>query len=121
MPRDVEELVPHLQERAQTAAAKARERIAERGAREADEMRTIIESQRKRILETAAKADVLQRRLDFDNEKSQLEADKRHWQRRLDAIEDELKYEPDRIRDTYRVTAEPIEPVGSVYLWPTTG
>jgi SNF2 family DNA or RNA helicase len=121
VPHDVEDLLPHLQARAKAAGDKARERLAERGVREADEMRGIIEAQRKRILDTAAKADVLQRRLDFDNEKRQLEADKRHWQRRLAAIEDELQHEPNRIRDTYQVTAERIEPVGIVYLWPTTG
>jgi hypothetical protein len=119
--RDVEELLPHLETRARQSAERARARLAERGAREAAEMRAIIEGQRKRIRETAAKADALQQRLDFDNEKRQLEADKRHWQRRLDAIDGELQHEPDRIRGTYAVTAERIEPVGIVYLWPATG
>jgi hypothetical protein len=119
--QDVEELLPHLRTRAQATAERARERLAERGTREADEMRGIIEGLRKRIIETAAKADVLQRRLDFENEQRQLDADKREWQRRLDAMETELRVEPARIRDNYRVTVERIEAVGIVYLWPTTG
>lgn len=119
--RDVEELLPHLRTRAEATAARARERLAERGGREAEEMRGIIEGLRKRIIETAARADVLQRRLDFDNEKRQLDADKREWQRRLDAMETELRVEPARIRDNYKVAVERIEPVGIVYLWPTTG
>ena len=80
-----------------------------------------IDGLRKRIIETVAKADVLQRRLDFDNEKRQLDADKREWQRRLAAMETELRVEPARIRDNYKVAVERIEPVGIVYLWPTTG
>ena len=84
-------------------------------------MRAIIEAQRKRILETEAKADVFQQRLDFDNERRQLEADRRHWQHRLDAIDAELQVEPARIRDAYTVAVERIEPVGIIYLWPTTG
>src|SRR5262249_50558663 len=115
--RDVAELLPHLRERAQATAGRARERLEERGSREAGEMRAIIEAQRKRIVETAAKADALQRRLDFENEKRQLEADRRHWQHRLDAIEAELNVEPARIRETYGVAVERIEPVGIVYLW----
>ena len=117
----MEEMLPHLSARAQGTAARARERLDERGTREAEEMRAIIEAQRKRIIETAAKPDVVQRRLDFDNEKRQLDADKREWQRRLDAIPDELRREPARIRDNYKVAVERIEPVGIVYLWPTTG
>ena len=119
--RDVEELLPHLRTRAQATAARARERLAERGSREAEEMRGIIEGLRKRIIETAAKVDVLQRRLDFDNEKRQLDADKREWQRRLDAMETDLRVQPARIRDNYKVAVERVEPVGIVYLWPTTG
>jgi hypothetical protein len=119
--RDVEELLPHLRTRAQSTAARARERLIERGTREAEEMRGIIEGLRKRIIETAAKADVLQRRLDFENEQRQLDADKREWHRRLDAMETELRVEPARIRDNYKVAVERIEPVGIVYLWPTTG
>ena len=54
-------------------------------------------------------------------EVSQLEADHRHWERRLKLSEDELRREPARIREGYVVKARRIEPVGLVYLWPISG
>ena len=52
---------------------------------------------------------------------AQLEANKRHWEKRLAAIDRELATEPERIRAVYDVKAQRIEPVGLVYLWPVTG
>ena len=49
-----------------------------------------------------------------------MEADRRHWVRRLGQIEDELEREPKRIEEQYRVKARRVEPVGLVYLWPDT-
>ena len=46
---------------------------------------------------------------------------KRYWGQRLTAIDDELRTEPDRIRDLYDVRAQRIEPVGLIYLWPIAG
>jgi len=54
-------------------------------------------------------------------EVSQLEADHRHWEKRLKASEEELRREPGRIRESYVVKARRIEPVGLVYLWPISG
>ena len=54
-------------------------------------------------------------------ERRQREADRRAWARRLEAIERELKIEPRRIADTYRVRAIRVDPIGLVYLWPRTG
>ena len=53
-------------------------------------------------------------------EQRQLESNKRHWHKRLAAIDHELATEPDRIREVYRVKAQRIEPIGLVYLWPVT-
>ena len=44
-----------------------------------------------------------------------------YYPKRLDLLKDELKTEPDRIREVYSVKAKRIEPVGLVYLWPVTG
>jgi hypothetical protein len=52
---------------------------------------------------------------------SQVQADERHWQKRLKAIDEELVREPARIRASYAVKAQHIEPVGLVYLWPLSG
>jgi hypothetical protein len=68
--------------------------------------------------------DARQLSLDFgdnEDERRQLEANKRYWSQRLVSLEEELQTEPDRIRTLYEVKATRIEPVGVVYLWPVTG
>lgn len=122
-PRDVEDLRPHLEERGRAVAEKARKLLAERGKREAEAMEKILTQQRERIAGAAKKAADPQGRLALteDEERRQLEADRRHWVRRLEAIDQELKDEPARIEALYEVKAERIEPVGLVYLWPVTG
>ena len=63
-----------------------------------------------------------QLRLSFAlEEQRQLESDRRHWVKRLEAIDRELADEPQRIRGIYNVKAQRIEPIGLVYLWPVTG
>ena len=68
-------------------------------------------------------AEVAQLALDLDAaEKRQLEANKRAWRERIDQFERDLKDEPERIRNFYRVRGRPrVEPVGLVCLWPETG
>lgn len=46
----------------------------------------------------------------------QLEADMRHWRRRLDRFERDLAHEPARVREFYEVRARHVKPVGLVYL-----
>jgi predicted nucleic acid-binding Zn-ribbon protein len=90
-------------------------------------MREILETQKKYIAETVAKHDKKdhgQRLLDFgelQEELRQLESNRRYWDKRLAALETELRTEPDRIRELYDVKATRIEPIGLVYLWPVTG
>ena len=126
-PRDVQELLAHLTLRGEQYAAEAQKKLRERAEAEAKAMREILVTQQKHIAETAAKyakGDPRQRLLAFpdsDDERRQLEANKRHWAKRLTMIEEELKTEPDRIRDVYEVKATRVEPVGLVYLWPVTG
>ena len=54
-------------------------------------------------------------------EHTQLRADQRHWERRMETIEAELGSEPQRIVDSYRVVIHRLEPAGLVYLWPISG
>ena len=83
---------------------------------------TILEEQKKRVAETAGKYRETQLLLDFnDDEQRQLESNKRHWEKRLRAIDQELATEPERIRSIYEVKAQRIEPVGLIYLWPVSG
>jgi SNF2 family DNA or RNA helicase len=123
-PRDVEQLLPHLQARGEDFARDARKLLLDRGAAEARAMREILETQRKHINDLVArhsKADA-QLRLGFaDDELRQLESNRRYWDKRLLRLDEELQTEPDRIRALYEVKAGRIEPVGLVYLRPVTG
>ena len=118
---DIADLLPHLESRAGELAARAQERLTERAAAESRSMTELLERQRKRIAEAAGKED---RQLELDLnpvERRQLDADRRAWERRLEAIERELETEPQRIADTYTVRATRVDPLGLVYLWPRTG
>jgi hypothetical protein len=120
--RDIEELLPHMQLRGRELAEGARIALAKRAEQEATAMRTILEDQKKRVAETAAKFRDPQLLFDFnDDEQRQLDSNKRHWEKRLHSIDRELASEPERIRALYEVKAQRIEPVGLVYLWPVTG
>jgi hypothetical protein len=85
-------------------------------------MADILEKQRERIAKRAAQFEDRQLEIEFDaDERRQIEADKKHWQRRLLALRDEMTREPERIRAAYEVKATRIEPLGIVYLWPRSG
>jgi superfamily II DNA or RNA helicase len=130
-PRDVQELLSHLQTRGEQYAEDAKKKLVARAEAEAKAMREILETQKKHIQDTAAvyaKNDSKQLKLRFgldeptdEEERRQLEANKRHWGKRLVMIDEELKTEPVRIREVYDVKATRIEPVGLIYLWPVTG
>jgi hypothetical protein len=120
-PRDVAELLPHLELRGRELADGAMRKLAERGEREAQALRSILEQQRKRIGATLEQNRDRTPGLFDQEEMRQLEADRRHWARRLLDIEQELRAEPERIRGIYAVKARRVEPVGLVYLWPVTG
>jgi hypothetical protein len=83
----------------------------------------ILDTQRARIARTAERReqDLLQPGLFDQDERRQIEADKRYWTRRLDELAREIESEPARIRRSYEVRATRFEPVGLVYLWPVTG
>jgi superfamily II DNA or RNA helicase len=118
---DIADLLPQLEPRATELAEIAIEKLRQRGAREARDLREILERQRDRVREELEKTEPRfnQLTLDFgDDEKRQLEADIRSWRTRLEQFERDLAGEPDRIRDFYEVRARRIEPVGLVYLWP---
>ena len=149
-PADVEALKPALDGAANQALAAAAELLKQRGELEAAALRDVLRSQRKRINATVrqrnqdlAKLDRrvagadptglipgLDDQLDVpaldlqklsNQERKQLAADQKHWQRRLEVIETELASEPKRIQDSYRVITHRLEPAGLVYLWPISG
>jgi SNF2 family DNA or RNA helicase/plasmid stabilization system protein ParE len=122
--RDVKELLDYLEQRAERLATRAIEKLKARGEKEAQDLAEIIQAQRKRIADAVRKFETdRQLGLSFKDpmEVSQLEADHRHWEKRLKLSEEELNREPARIRESYLVKARRIEPVGLVYLWPISG
>jgi len=125
--RDIQELLPHLETCGAEYAAEAVSKLATRGAAEGKAMREILERQQKYITETIkriSKLDPNQMLLDFgddDDELLQLDANKRHWAKRLEELREELRTEPERIEELYTIKARRVKPVGLVYLWPVTG
>ncbi len=126
-PRDVQELLSHLQSRGEEYARDAEKKLLDRAEAEAKAMREILETQKKHIENTVSmhdRVDPRQMRIDFgerEEEIRQLAANRRYWDKRLTSIGRELQTEPERIRGVYQVKAKRIEPVGLVYLWPVTG
>jgi superfamily II DNA or RNA helicase len=120
-PRDVRELLPHLEKRGEEFAKDAITKLERRAEAESKAMREILEAQKKHLLETVAKhKDDEQFRLFPDDELKQLQSNRRYWAKRLTELDGEMKTEPDRIRNLYEVRAQRVEPVGLVYLWPIT-
>ena len=149
-PADVAALKPALDAAAQRAQAAAADLLSQRGTTEAAALKEVLRSQRKRINATVrqrnrdlakldrqvAAADPtalipgLEEQLEVpaldlqklsSQERKQLSADQKHWQRRLETIETELASEPKRIEESYRVITQRLEPAGLVYLWPISG
>lgn len=125
--RDVEELVPHLESRGADARIEAEKLLADRGRIESEEMRKILVEQKQRVLAQLKKSgELLQGEFpefakEFADERRQLEADRRYWDKWLANVDGDLKVEPQRILDHYRTLSWRLEPVGLVYLWPVTG
>jgi len=120
-PRDIEDLLPQLEPRAEELAALAVRKLQQRGEREARDLRETLERQRERVREQLEKTEpeLKQLTLGFDeDERRQLEADLKSWRTRLAQFDRDLATEPERIREFYEVRARRVEPVGLVYLWP---
>ena len=122
-PADIDALRPQLESRAEECAATAVAQLAKRGEREARQLAETLTAQRQRVVQELARHDAEHRQLTLGfkaEETRQLEADLRHWQRRLERFDRDLTSEPERIRAFYEVRAQRVEPVGLVYLWPET-
>jgi superfamily II DNA/RNA helicase len=123
--QDVSELLEHLNARATSICDTAIADLRKRAVRESGEMRIILEAQKKqielKINESGFQQSLVIMEALAPLEARQLEADRKHWQKRLDALQDEIDEEPKRIADSYEVKASRIEPVGVVYLWPRMG
>jgi len=119
IPHDIAELLPHLNSRGNDAQRDAESKLVERGRLEADSLRRVLEDQKRRV-----EKEFSQSQLTFgftDDEKRQVESNRRHWQRWLKNVDGDLQTEPDRVRGFYKITSFRLEPIGLAYLWPITG
>ena len=122
--RDVEELLPQLEERAALVGQNAVERLRERGEREERQLRETLESQRERVKSELRRQEGAGVQLTLDlseDEERQRQADVASWHTRLAQFDRDLETEPARVREFYEVRARRVEPIGLVYLWPDTG
>ena len=122
--RDIEDLLPQLEERAGLAARAAEDRLRARGESEERQLRETLERQRQRVQAELGKHEGRGTQLTMpfsEEEKRQLQADIASWRTRLVQFDQDLKTEPARIREFYEVRAQRVEPIGLVYLWPDTG
>ena len=121
--RDIADLAPAFERIANERLADVTVQLAKRGEAEARLLSELLERQRGRIAKASAEFDPNQLLLPgiADDERRERDADRRHWQSRLIRLESEIRDEPERIRASYNVHAHRLEPVGLVYLWPTSG
>jgi hypothetical protein len=119
-PFDFAALWPAVKDEAEDRAHRATQLLTQRGHAEAEALKQILIGQRATIERT-----LRGQQLDLfaelsPDEKKQWENDKEHMQTRLASIERELETEPRDIQTLYQVSLQRLEPVGLVYLWPTT-
>lgn len=120
--KDIADLVPVLESIAAERLATVSAQLVKRGEEEAESLSDLLERQRVRIGKAAAEFNPNQLSLDLiPEERREREADRRHWVARLERLEQELREEPKRLRESYEVRAHRLEPVGLVYLWPISG
>ncbi len=121
--QDIRELLPQLAARGVSAQAEAEKLLSDRGRIESEAMQKTLEDQRRRVLLKYQATGEDQPLLPGFNEdeRRQLAADRRHWQRWLANVDGDLAREPQRIAEFYRTRSSRLEPVGLAYLWPITG
>ncbi|WP_338046599.1 DISARM system SNF2-like helicase DrmD [Polyangium spumosum] len=112
-------LWPHIEAEADALDVEARQGLAERARREADELRGLLLRQRTAI----DKAEARLRQTDLFNvqdkdQKRQVDLDLRHLERRRAAAAGELESEPAAIEALYEVRMARLTPVGLVVAWP---
>lgn len=112
----------HLSTIAGEREAEARAMLTARGEEESVAMADLLRSQRAAIFAAFEGAMQLSLGLAIPEveARSQFERDRRYMERRIDEIEAELSSEPASIRRQYEVVLTRLEPIGLVYLWPSS-
>lgn len=117
--RDAATLLPYLEAKGKDAREEAEKALERRGEAEAKEMRAILARQLNQLRQRIAiKEQERQLSLFPEEELEQFERDRRHWEKRVAELPQEMTAEPERIRAQYRVQAARLEPIGIVYLHP---
>lgn len=128
---DIADLRPHLERRAKAAELSAIKDLTENGEREAAGLKELLDRQIARVRQNMREAEP-PAQLSFDlyqtdeqkrqaeRELRQFEADRRSWDGKLLRLQADLDTEPKKVRDNYVVAARQLEPIGLIYLWPTT-
>jgi ERCC4-related helicase len=120
--RDIADLVPALERVANDRVIAVRDQLLKRGDEEARSLSELLDQQRTRLARAAAEFNDSQLLLDLiPEERRERDADRRYWGKRLERLEQELVVEPTRLRESYEIRAHRLDPVGLVYLWPTSG
>lgn len=117
--RDIQDLLVHLDATAKERREAATQALKERGKKEADSLRGLLQRQRERIDAQYQEQDLPAKQLELNlQEFQQLKADRSYWERRLRQLEAEIAEEPKKIKQLYAVKAHRIDPIGIAYLWP---
>ncbi|MFM8359956.1 MAG: helicase, partial [Verrucomicrobiota bacterium] len=111
MAQDIRELLPHLEERGLAARSEAEKVLSLRGQAESESITQLLLDQQRRVLTRYQAAETDQLLLGFsEEEKRQLAADRRHWERWLANVEGDLTREPARIAAFYQTRSYRLEP-----------
>jgi len=121
IPEDIEQLLPHLDERGAESKREAEAALAQRGKAEAENLRRILQEQHKRVEKQLASAAQLILTFQGDEDRRQFERERRSQERWITRYEEDIKREPARVQDFYTVSSYRLEPIGVAYLWPVTG
>jgi superfamily II DNA or RNA helicase len=117
--RDIDDLLPHLTKRGKEARKDAEAKLVERGRVEAESIRKVLEDQKRRVEKELGQTQLT---LGFtEDEKRQVESNRRYWQRWVKNVEGDLQTEPNRVRSFYEISSYRLEPIGLAYLWPVSG
>jgi ERCC4-related helicase len=119
--QDVEDLKLHVEARADASRLRAVGQLHENGVREAEALQELLMRQLARIERERTTDDP--RQLTFNlpqKEEQQRQADRRAWDHKVDRLRTELEKEPGKVRESYEVRAQRLDPIGLVYLWPTS-
>ncbi len=117
-PKHFAELWPHIEHEADAQAHEVERKLRSRGESESKALAKIIEGQIRLAERT------LQVELSFADkereQREQRERDRKHIDARRKTLARELEDEPRAIAASYETVRRRVEPVGLVYLWPTT-